>query len=387
MPGVDGMQVLAEVRQHRPELPILMLTARSELETAVRCMQLGAFDYIAKPLEHDRVRRAMDLALAAHSVEGPASTPSSQGLVGDSAAMHRLRREISTVSKSGITVFLSGESGTGKELVAKAIHAESDRRLGPLVALNCGAIPESLQESELFGHERGSFTGASNRRIGRFEQANGGTIFLDEVAELSPGSQVRLLRVLQERRLERVGGAQPVELDIRVVSATHHDLRELVAQGRFREDLYYRLAVFSIELPPLRERADDIAALAHHFVGKHASDVGGRVRGVSVQALSALSAYHWPGNVRELENIVHGSMVRAKGPRIELTDLPVRLVQSLSPRKEVVPHLSMRDMERVAITSALAACGGNVSAAAKRLQISRATMYRKLNEYGLRKSG
>jgi DNA-binding NtrC family response regulator len=371
--------------------------------------------------------------------------------------MQRLYRQISKVAASGISVFISGESGTGKELVAAAIHSAGPRAKGPLVPLNCGAIPESLQESELFGHEKGSFTGANSTRAGKFEQAQNGTIFLDEIAELSATSQVRLLRVIQERRLERVGGNRSVDLRIRVISATHRPLRQLVDTGRFREDLYYRLVVYPLRVPPLRERGEDIRLLAEHFLRKYESDYGPRTFSISDNALDVLRRYPWPGNVRELENVVHGAMVRADTETIEVLDLPpelravpvLQLMASKDPqdkrvatpsapsaravviplrRREVAPHsrpslsnsrsagstsssisvarkpapslfapqrlptsspartLTILDAEKKAISAAIEFSAGNLTQAAKRLGIGRATLYRKLARYGMRRS-
>jgi transcriptional regulator with PAS, ATPase and Fis domain len=308
--------------------------------------------------------------------------------------MRSVYEHIATVRSSKIAVFVGGETGPGKELVTRAIHRAGPRAQAPFVALNCGAIPEHLQESELFGHEKGAFTGAAAVRRGLFEQAQGGTLFLDEIGELSAGAQVRLLRVLQEGTLVRIGGARPIDVDVRVISATHRDLRQMVGRGTFREDLYYRLIVYPIHVPPLRERPGDIPRLTAHFLNKYAGDVEHLVEGVSDEAQEMLERYRWPGNVRELENVIHRAMLLAGGGVITLDCLPeslrngeARTVSRDTDETEASldesTRLSLADAERRAIERALDASGGNVTRAAKRLGIARATIYRKMGRLGV----
>jgi DNA-binding NtrC family response regulator len=300
--------------------------------------------------------------------------------------MRRVYDQVEKVLESDITVFISGESGTGKELVAKAIHYGSLRSDGPFVDVNCAAIPEGLQESELFGHEKGAFTGAVATHPGKFEQAQRGTIFLDEVGEMSGSAQARLLRVLQERSLQRVGGTKKIELDVRVISASNRDLEELVGEGGFRQDLYYRLVVFPIHLPPLRERREDVPALVEHFLAKYAADAGKRITTVEPDSLDRLTGHDWPGNVRELENVIHRSLLVASGSELRLEDLPAELQSGpTAPAPAVSVGVSkLAELEKNAILAALEQYGGNLSDAARQLGIGRSTLYRKLEQYGLR---
>jgi DNA-binding NtrC family response regulator len=309
-----------------------------------------------------------------------------RNMVGSSAAMRTVYDQIEKVLESDITVFISGDSGTGKELAAKAIHYGSLRSDGPFVDVNCAAIPEGLQESELFGHEKGAFTGAVSTHPGKFEQAKGGTILLDEVGEMSPSAQARLLRVLQEKSLQRVGGTQRIELDVRVISASNRDLEQLTGDGRFRQDLYYRLVVFPIHLPPLRDRREDVPALVEHFLAKYAADAGKRIERVAPDALEYLVQHDWPGNVRELENVIHRSLLVAGGPELMISDLP-RGLGGAEPAPSATPDggvVSLEEMEKHTIRAALEQYGGNLSDAARQLGIGRSTLYRKLEQYGLR---
>jgi DNA-binding NtrC family response regulator len=302
--------------------------------------------------------------------------------------MRRVYDQVGKVLESDITVFISGESGTGKELVAKAIHYGSPRASGPFVDVNCAAIPEGLQESELFGHEKGAFTGAHATHPGKFEQAAGGTILLDEIGEMSPSAQARLLRVLQERCLQRVGGTKTIPLDVRVLSSSNRDLAQLVSEDRFRQDLYYRLVVFPIELPPLRRRREDIPALVEHFLAKYANDAGRRITRVEPAALELLMRHDWPGNVRELENVIHRSLLVASATELTCDDLPRELRSASSGAAESGVEggelRSLEELERQAIERAIAHFGGNLSDAARQLGIGRSTLYRKLEQYGLR---
>jgi DNA-binding NtrC family response regulator len=390
MPEVDGVTALKELKRRSPGLPVLILTALNDVRQAVEVTKLGAFDYLVKPFDQALLLLTLRRALASRAPGagdarrgGPGT--GLQQIVGSSPAMRRVYEQVGRIAESDITVFISGESGTGKELVARAIHSGSRRSAGPWVDVNCAAIPEGLQESELFGHERGAFTGAVSSHPGRFEQAQGGTIFLDEVGEMSPSAQARLLRVLQERSLQRVGGTRRVELDVRVISASNRDLTQLTGAGTFRQDLYYRLVVFPIHLAPLRDRREDIPLLVSHFLDKHARDAGRVVDRVDEAAMERLCAFDWPGNVRELENVVHRALLVSSGPALGVADLPPEL-HSRPPRPAAAAD-SLEEVERRAIRDALASCGGNLSEAARRLGIGRSTLYRKLDLYGLRLEG
>jgi len=396
MPEIDGVEVLKELRRRHPALPVVILTAVSDIARAVEVTKLGAYDYLTKPVDRDRLLTTLRRAVTQHSLEQEvgrlrgelAERHGLRAIVGSSAAMRRVYDQIERVLESDITVFVSGESGTGKELVAKAIHYGSLRSGGPFVDVNCAAIPEGLQESELFGHEKGAFTGAHASHPGKFEQAAGGTILLDEVGEMSPSSQARLLRVLQERSLTRVGGTKSIALDVRVVSSSNRDLAQLVGEGRFRQDLYYRLVVFPIELPPLRRRREDIPALVEHFLAKHAGDAGRRITRVEPAALELLTRHDWPGNVRELENVIHRSLLVASPPELKRDDLPRELTgaRTGAPSLDGEPAelCSLEELERQAIARAIDHFGGNLSDVARLLGIGRSTLYRKLEQYGLR---
>jgi len=393
MPGVDGVAVLKELARRAPEVPVVVLTAVNEVSRAVEVIKLGAYDYLVKPVDEQRFVATIRRAVSVHRLEREVERLRGElgerfhlkNIIGSSPAMRRVYDQIGKVLDSDITVFVSGESGTGKELVAKAIHYGSRRADGPFVDVNCAAIPEGLQESELFGHEKGAFTGASAAHPGKFEQANGGTILLDEVGEMTPSTQARLLRVLQERTVQRIGGTRRIDLDVRVISASNRDLAELVRQGRFRQDLYYRLVVFPIALPPLRERREDIPALIAHFLEKHARDAGRRVGRVAPDAMEQLMAYQWPGNVRELETVVHRALLVCDGSEIRADDLPPELggENLAEPGDGDGRFLSLEEMERRTIRRAVEVCGGNLSVAARKLGIGRSTLYRKMEQYGI----
>jgi DNA-binding NtrC family response regulator len=396
-----GLDVLRHVQAIDPSLPVVVVTGEDNVETAVSAMRGGAYDYLVKPIDRTKlkhaVRRAFERRQLSTSVASLrselGSARFSSSVVGRSETMKDLARQVERVIDSDVAVAIYGESGTGKELIARAIHKNGRRTDGPFVAVNCAAIPESLHESELFGHERGAFTGAVSIHKGRFEQALGGTLFLDEVAEMSASTQASLLRTLQERTIRRVGGSDEIPVDVRIVCATNRDLADEVKAGRFREDLYFRLVVFPITLPPLRERAEDISLLAAHFLKKHSRDVGREVSRVSPDALEALSRYRWPGNVRELENVVHRAMLSADNEELKLSDLPPHVrssILSLVPAgielpvsgaspDEVVP---LKELERRAISRALRVALGNITKAAKMLGMGRATLYRKISESG-----
>jgi DNA-binding NtrC family response regulator len=398
MPEVNGVAVLKELRRRSPDLPVVILTAVNDVRQAVEVTKLGAYDYLVKPVDQDRLLTILRHAMSHRTLEREVARLKGElgeryhvrNIVGSSTGMRRVYDQIEKVVDSDISVFVSGESGTGKELVAKAIHYGSLRSDGPFVDVNCAAIPEGLQESELFGHEKGAFTGAVSSHPGKFEQGQGGTLLLDEVGEMSPSAQARLLRVLQERSLQRVGGTRRIELDVRVISASNRDLAQLVRDGSFRQDLFYRLVVFPIHLPPLRDRRGDVPLLVEHFVGKYATDAGRRLR-LHPRAMERLIAHDWPGNVRELENVIHRTLLVTMGPEIKVEDLPPELGEAgefLSRVEEVETDLlSLEELERRAIRRALDACDGNLSDAARRLGIGRSTLYRKLDQYGLRDTG
>ncbi len=399
---VTGIEVIQHLRAQDADLSTIVVTAQREVETAVGAMRAGAYDYVTKPLDCDRLLHAVqrarerrELALNVRRLESALEAKEVLGaIVGQSRPMRELAQQVSRVFESDVAVCVFGESGTGKELVARAIHNGGPRQRGPFVAINCAGIPESLQESELFGHERGAFTGATQMRRGRFEQANGGTLFLDELGEMSLGTQAALLRTLQERTVRRVGGATEIPVDVRIVCATHRDLREEVEAGRFREDLYFRLVVYPIHLPALRDRREDIPMLVGHFLRKLSPDVGRKVDRIAPEALDALARHDWPGNVRELENVVHRSLLACRGDEIALADLPADIRRGVLPvlppaperpgatrweddfpEDEVVP---LRELERRAIQHALKVTQGSVSKAAKLLGIGRATLYRRI---------
>jgi len=395
MPEVDGVEVLKELKRRDQGLPVIILTAVNDVSQAVEVTKLGAYDYLTKPVDQERLLTTLSRAVSHHKLKKKVGRLEGElgkrhgleNIVGSSAAMRRVYDQIKTVLESDITIFVSGESGTGKELVAKAIHYGSLRSDAPFVDVNCAAIPEGLQESELFGHEKGAFTGAVSTHPGKFEQAAGGTIFLDEVGEMSPSAQARLLRVLQERCLQRVGGTKRIDLDVRVVSASNRDLEQLVADRSFRQDLFYRLVVFPIQLPPLRDRRDDIPALVEHFLDKYAADAGKRISRVTKAAMELLISHDWSGNVRELENMIHRSMLMAAGPELLPSDIPIDPASDAAHARSTVPTdgvLKLDELEKRAIQLALEQYGGNLSDAARQLGIGRSTLYRKIDQYGLR---
>lgn len=391
MPGMDGVELLRKLRATNPELPVILMTAFGAVETAVTAMREGAADYLTKPLNTDELLLVIERALERVRLRRETHELRTQlaeryrfdNIVGSSPEMQEVFKSVAQVAPSRATVLLTGESGTGKELVAAAIHHRSPRKDGPFVRLHCAALAETLLESELFGHERGAYTGADRRREGRFEQADGGTLFLDEIGEITPSTQVKLLRVLQEREFERVGGNQTLRVDVRVIAATNRDLRQLVSEGSFREDLYYRLNVINILLPPLRKRPSDVPALAMHFLERFARENDKQVQRFSDGALAMLAGYPWPGNVRELENVVERAVVLADGETVEAHHLPTELAvantESLAPR---IPGSSMADIERHAILKTLEAHGGSTSKAADVLGISVRKIQYKLHEYG-----
>ncbi len=398
MPGRSGLDLLAELAERGVRTPVLVLTATKTVATAVEAMKLGAADYVTKPFEVDALRIKVQRLLEQRALEAEVVRLRDEvsrrtqlgGLIGRSDRMQEVFRAIERVAQSRASVLLTGESGTGKELVARAIHELGPRAAGPFVALNCAAIPETLIESELFGHERGAFTDARERRIGKFEAASGGTLLLDEIGELAPSVQAKLLRALQERSIERVGGSAPIPVDVRVVAATHRDLEREVAAGRFRADLYYRIHVVPIALPPLRERREDVRLLAEHFLARAAAETGRRLQ-LSPAAQNALERYPWPGNVRELENAIEHAIALAEGERVEVTDLPPAVAQSErvgALQDEVrAGRLGLEDavarFEMDLIVEALTAAGWNQTRAAESLGVTRRLLKLKMDRYGV----
>jgi DNA-binding NtrC family response regulator len=394
MPGMDGYELLRQVRSLRPELPFLLVTAYADVEDAVAALQEGADDYLTKPVKMQELRQRVQLHLDRRVLTDEnrrlrqrlEKSFGFEGIVGHSDAMEALLEKLRLVAPTRSTVLIVGESGTGKELAANAIHQNSPRSQGPFVAVNCGAIPGEILESELFGHERGAFTGAHQRRIGLIESADQGTLFLDEISELSPDLQVKLLRVLEDRRVTRVGGNVQIPVDFRLVAATNRDLERWVRDGRFRQDLYYRLKVVTLYIPTLRERADDIPLFVQHFLEQFNDELGRDVRGVHPAVLTALKRHPWPGNVRELRNLVESLVLFAKGDELTLEDLPAEYrvpTATSAPTSTVQPRLRpMAEVEREAIMTALEFTGGHRARAAKLLGIGLRTLQRKLKEYG-----
>jgi len=391
MPGLDGVALLSKVRAHDADVAVVLMTAFGAVDTAVKAMREGASDYLTKPLNADELLVVIERSLERVRLRRETSKLKDrlekryrfENIIGTSPEMQQVFKSIEQVAPTRATVLVTGESGTGKELVAAAIHQHSPRSKGPFVRLHCAALAESLLESELFGHERGAFTGADRRREGRFEQADGGTLFLDEIGEISPATQVKLLRVLQEHEFERVGGTQTIRGDVRVIAATNKNLKDEVAAGRFREDLYYRLNVINLRMPALRERAGDVPALARHFLAKYSEENGKSIERFSDSALFRLSQYDWPGNVRELENVIERGVVLSEGGTIEANHLPqeVHPVETES-TLPAVPGSRLDELERYAIVKTLEAVGGSTTKAASILGISVRKIQYKLHEYG-----
>ncbi len=410
MPRRDGMDVLRQVVTEHPDVPVIIITAHGSVDSAVEAVKLGAFDYIEKPFEQEEIRRVV--AKAVKQSEAQRKAPRTLdvrdetahgrfGIVGESAAMRKIFDIIEKVADTPSTVLITGESGTGKELVAKALHQLSARKGGPFIKINCAAIPKTLMESELFGYEKGAFTGAVGSKPGRFELADRGTLFLDEIGEIPVEMQVKLLRALQESEFERVGGIKTIKVDVRLITATNRDLEKEIEAKNFREDLYYRLNVVPLHIPPLRERREDIPLLVDHIIRKFNERLKKKVDGVADEALERLMAYGWPGNIRELENVLERTLLFSDGPRIHLSDLPPEIGLALpalpsAPSPAVAERpgsaASLKDIvraetervERELILRALDETGGNVTQAAKLLQISRKSLQMKMKEFGLR---
>jgi nitrogen regulation protein NR(I) len=411
LPGLGGVEIVRQLHDTQPRLPVVLMTAHGTIETAIEATKLGAYDYLQKPFEMpaliDVLHRAVE---AGRLMREPVTLPDAPvvgrtALVGTGHAMQDVYKEIGRVAAKPVTVLIRGETGTGKELVARAIYQHSLRAKAPFIAINCGAVPENLLESELFGHERGAFTGADQRRVGRFEQANKGTLLLDEIGDLPPNTQVKLLRVLQQQTFQRVGGSEPISVDVRVIAATHRNLEAMIREGKFREDLFHRLNVVCLQLPPLRERREDIPVLVQHFLRKYAADFGIESPAIAADAVAVLQADSWPGNVRELENMTRRLLLAARGLSINAD--AVR--QTLAARNaEAAPtghsftafaggllaraqkgelqdaHARMvAEAEREVVTQAIMLAEGNQAKAARWLGLSRLTLREKLKQLGL----
>jgi DNA-binding NtrC family response regulator len=384
MPGVDGVELQKRMHEIDPDMIVIIMTGYASVETAVAALKNGAYDYVSKPFDPDDMAHTVHNALAHKRAEKEnerlretvASVARPQEMVGQSPAMIRVFEAIQTVGPTDATVLITGESGTGKELCARAIHAASPRHYNPLVVIHCGALAETLLESELFGHEKGAFTGAQYRKKGSFEVADGGTVFLDEIGDISLKTQTDLLRVLQEHEITRVGSSHPIHVDFRCIAATNKDLHQLVEEGRFRPDLFYRLNVFPIHLPPLRERKGEIPILVDHFVKKFAASMNKKIARVSPAAMNVLDRYQWPGNIRELENAIERAMVVAHEPELREQDFALRM--------PVAEHnaRTLEDVEKEHILEVLEECKGNQTVAAEVLDIDRVTLHNKLKKYG-----
>jgi DNA-binding NtrC family response regulator len=394
-PGIDGIEAMRLIRALRPDPAVIIITAFATVDTAIDAMKEGAQEYVVKPcnpqelsLHVERILRVRRLerenALLRQTLERRWRF---HDLVSKSARMHEIFALVRDVAALRSTVLVQGESGTGKEVLARALHAESERAGGPFVAVSCAALAETLLESELFGHERGAFTGAVQQKRGKFELAHGGTLFLDEIGDVAPKLQVDLLRVLQERAFTRVGGTQEVRVDVRVVAASNQDLAQAVREGRFRQDLFYRLNVVAIRIPPLRERMEDVPLLVAHFVQRIAAEIGKPVTGVSEDALARLMEHDWPGNVRELENAVERALVTCHGPTLTAADLDFLRRHGTADTWEPPAGLALRELEARAIEATLRRTGGNVKLAAEQLGIDRSTLYDKLKRYDIERPG
>ena len=400
MPELDGIEALSRVKATSPKTAVLIMTAFGSSNAAIRAMELGAFDYITKPFELDKishtVKRVLDYQDLTQEVEvlrdEISTLVQTERIVGNSPAMQDVYKTIGKVAKADATVLVTGESGTGKELVAEALHYNSNRRSGPLVKVSCAALPETLLEAELFGHEKGSFTGAMTQRRGRFEMADKGTIFLDEIGEMTVPTQTKLLRVLQERKIERIGSNLPIKVDIRIICATNKDLQRQVEQGKFRDDLYYRLNVINIHMPPLRDRKEDIPSLVEHFLAKHRYSATAQPAAISEEAIRRLMEYNWPGNVRELENVIERAVVLSRGQIITSRELPFGehdvgegedAEGDESKADSSFFKKSVAQFEKDLIMKALRDANGNRSKAAEMLGIYRRLLYAKIKEYAL----
>ncbi len=387
MPGMDGLEVLKQVKEIAPHTVVIMMTAYASIPGAVQAMQEGAYDYIVKPLDVDQLNLMLKRIVEHQQLitenillrKRLTEQYEFEDIIGRSEAMQEVFEMIKAVTDTNATVLITGETGTGKELVARAIHSNSSQRYGPFVATSCGALPETLLESELFGYEKGAFTGADRTKKGRFELANGGTLFLDEMGDISMKTQIKLLRVLQEKSFSRLGGTEQVKVDVRLISATNRDLVAAIEEGSFRSDLYYRLNVVSIQLPPLRERKDDVPLLAAHFINKYNVEFNKKFDRVDRKAMDFMMDYHWPGNVRELENVIERALVIDQGPEVKFKHLPFCNVES--PLTE--EPQSLQEVERIHIEKMLQRNDWNIAKTARQLNIDRTTLHKKIKKFGL----
>jgi two-component system response regulator HydG len=399
MAQMSGIEALKLIKEYNPSIPILIMTAYSSVESAVEALKYGAYDYLTKPLDFDVLKLAVERALEHMSLKAENLDLRQKlhgdfdlaNIVGRSQPMRELIEMVAMVAPSEATALITGESGTGKELIAKTIHYNSSRKEGPLVTVNCAALTETLLESELFGHEKGAFTGADRRREGRFMQANKGTVFLDEIGEMSSVMQAKLLRVIQDREIQRVGSDTTLKVDVRILAATNRDLQEDVSSGNFREDLYYRLNVVTLRVPPLRERHEDIPLLAQHFLEKYSEKNRKSIKGFTPLSMDMLLRYDWPGNVRELENAVERAVILGPGDYITEKELPLSITKAYPHAEDVDRPTRVRkqpqsldEVEREAVLAALEASGGNKSETARVLGITRKTLHKKLQKYGVR---
>ena len=397
MARMSGIVALTEIRTYNPSIPVIIMTAYSSVESAVEAIKAGAYDYLIKPLDFEVLKLTIERAREHAGLKAENRRLKERldngveldSIIGQSASMKSMMEMLAMVAPSEATVLITGESGTGKELVARSLHHNSQRKDQPLVAVNCAAMAESLLESELFGHEKGAFTGAQRRHEGRFMQANGGTLFLDEIGETSALMQARLLRAIQEREIQRVGGQEVISVDVRIIAATNRDLESEVAAGRFREDLFYRLNVMTLDVPPLRQRREDIPLLAHHFLQKYAARNRKTAKGLAPLAMDMLIKYDWPGNVRELENAMERAVILLTGEHVTEAQLPLNIVRKHpghEPSRRLAPAFdgtrSLEEIEKEAILTTLEAMGGNKSETARRLGITRKTLHNKLKHYG-----
>jgi DNA-binding NtrC family response regulator len=389
MPGMSGLELQKKIKEIQPDSTIIIITAFASVESAVEAMQSGAYDYLSKPFDPDylalmvrniieRKKLKDETASLKKTIDG---VYTSKEIIGESSGIKKMMEEIRVVADAGSTVLIRGESGTGKELVARAIHANSKRRYAPIVTINCGALPESILESELFGHEKGAFTGAQYARKGKFEMADGGSIFLDEIGNISPKIQMELLRVLEDKKFFRLGGSKEIKADFRTIAATNKDLEVAMEEGEFRNDLFYRLNVFVIEIPPLRERRSDIPLLAQHFLNVFTSQMNKLITRISPAGIKRLVDHDWPGNVRELENAIERAVVICKSDEIQPNDFPFSHAQT----EEQSMDDSLEALQKVHIRKILEQTGWNISKAAIALQIDRVTLYNKINKYNLKK--
>ena len=390
MPGRDGVDILEEMRRTRPELPVVMMSGHATIETAVRATQLGAYDFIEKPLSVEKllltIQHALDRSrLERENLELRARALRAHEILGDSDVITSLKQQIEIAAPTNGWVLISGENGTGKELVARQIHVQSGRADGPFIEVNCAAIPEELIESELFGHEKGAFTGAVQQKIGKFELADRGTIFLDEIADMSLKTQAKILRILQEHKFERVGGTATIEVDVRVIAATNKALEKEIAEGRFREDLYYRLNVIPFQVPALRERRGDIPLLARAFVDEFCRESGAGPKEVAARAMARLEAYAWPGNVRELRNLMERLVLMTRGPRIVEADLPesVRAGARSEPGDPATLDEARKSFEREYLMARLEEHGWHISRTAEAVGMARESLSRKIRQLGI----